>query len=466
MASSYPGALDSSFPQYPYADNTDYITAVTADAWVQAIQAIEGTLGYGTGSVAANPLYSTTYPAVSPFTTVTARIAHLEAQTVAAIGVDTAVGDYQPVGNTTATGGTGKAADAGHIHQGVRSFNTRTGIVTSQASDFGASFSAAGALIVGTGNGTSEQLSVGAAGTVLTVQTGDPSGLAWATPQGWASGDLRFTSATSWTAAWIPADGTQISRSTYAALLTASTISLTGTVSGNTISGLTSATTNKLTTGMSIEGPGLGVSVTITNVSTTSIQTSSNPSGGSQTFTVFPYGNGNGSTTFQTIDMRGRTAVGTGGVGTNAQPTYAIGATGGEQNHSLSTAELAQHLHGITDPGHTHPISDPTHAHNGSTVNEQGTHVHNFSGNQYVLIVASSSLHLATSGANPVSFDSPYTETGSELESHYHSFSTAGASTGVTTQNAQTGITTQNVGTGQGHNNMQPFAVGQWLVKI
>jgi microcystin-dependent protein len=461
MASSYPGALDSSFPQYPYADNVDYVTAITADAWVQAIQAIEGTIGYGIG--VASPLYSAAFNVT--YATLAARITGVENHAISAIGVDTAVGDYQPVGNTTATGNTGKAADAGHVHQGVRSFNTRTGVVTSQASDFGASFSAAGALIVGTGNGTSEQLTVGAAGTVLTVQAGDASGLAWASPATWASGDLRFTSATSWTSAWIPADGTQISRSVYPGLLAASTISLTGTVSGNTISGLTSATTNKLATGMSIEGPGLGNSVTITNVSTTSIQTSSNPSGGSQTFTVFPYGNGNGTTMFQTINMTGRTAVGTGGAGTNASPAYAIGATGGEQNHSLSTAELAQHLHTVSDPGHVHVINDPTHAHNGSTGTEVGTHLHNFSGNQYVLIVASSSLHLATSGANPVSFDSPFTETGSELESHYHTFSTAGAATNVTTQNATTLVTTNNVGSGQGHNNMQPFVVGQWLVK-
>lgn len=38
--------------------------------------------------------------------------------------------------------------------------------------------------------------------------------------------------------------------------------------------------------------------------------------------------------------------------------SYAIGATGGENTHTLTTNEMPSHNHGVTDPGHTHTVSD------------------------------------------------------------------------------------------------------------
>lgn len=58
------------------------------------------------------------------------------------------------------------------------------------------------------------------------------------------------------------------------------------------------------------------------------------------------YGVGNGSTTFNVPDFRGRVGVGTGaGSGLTSR---AIGATGGEETHALSEAELASHYHTYT----------------------------------------------------------------------------------------------------------------------
>lgn len=55
---------------------------------------------------------------------------------------------------------------------------------------------------------------------------------------------------------------------------------------------------------------------------------------------------------FTTPDLRGRTVIGAGaGAGLS---TYATGDTGGEESHVLTTAELAAHSHGVTDPTHTH----------------------------------------------------------------------------------------------------------------
>lgn len=69
------------------------------------------------------------------------------------------------------------------------------------------------------------------------------------------------------------------------------------------------------------------------------------------------YGAGNGSTTFNVPDFRGRSGVGTGtGSGLTAR---SIGATGGEETHVLVTAELATHGHTLTDPGHVHTVGLP-----------------------------------------------------------------------------------------------------------
>jgi len=58
------------------------------------------------------------------------------------------------------------------------------------------------------------------------------------------------------------------------------------------------------------------------------------------------YGAGNGSTTFNVPDLRGRTSIGQGtGSGLTART---IGATGGEETHILSTAELPAHTHTLS----------------------------------------------------------------------------------------------------------------------
>jgi len=73
------------------------------------------------------------------------------------------------------------------------------------------------------------------------------------------------------------------------------------------------------------------------------------------------YGAGDGSTTFNIPDLRGKTAIGDG------QGTYAgasvrvLGDFLGEETHQLSVAELASHAH--SDAGHAHGVYDPGHSH-------------------------------------------------------------------------------------------------------
>src|SRR6266576_3216195 len=71
------------------------------------------------------------------------------------------------------------------------------------------------------------------------------------------------------------------------------------------------------------------------------------------------YGAGDGSTTFNIPDMRGKIAVGKHTSGT----FQTLGQTGGEENHTLISGEMPVHNHGVSDPTHAHGITDPGHVH-------------------------------------------------------------------------------------------------------
>lgn len=76
------------------------------------------------------------------------------------------------------------------------------------------------------------------------------------------------------------------------------------------------------------------------------------------------YGVGDGSSTFNIPDLRGRISAGKDDMGGSAASrltsTYfggtatTLGAVGGLESHTLTTAQLAAHSHGVTDPGHGH----------------------------------------------------------------------------------------------------------------
>lgn len=95
------------------------------------------------------------------------------------------------------------------------------------------------------------------------------------------------------------------------------------------------------------------------------------------------HGTGDGSTTFNVPDCRGRVVAGSDTMGTTAAGRLSsasmsadgqtIGDTGGTETHVLATGELPSHTHsgtslsatsagahghGVTDPGHTHAIND------------------------------------------------------------------------------------------------------------
>lgn len=141
------------------------------------------------------------------------------------------------------------------------------------------------------------------------------------------------------------------------------------------------------------------------------------------------YGAGDGSTTFNLPDCRGRVTAGvdnmggaaanrmtSGGSGVNGS---ALGAAGGAETHVLTTAQMPAHNHGVTDPGHAHTLQ--------------------------------TRLGTSTSGMT-------------------HFMQGSADNSTLTTPNGAilntTGISIQNNGSGNAHNNAQPTIVLNKIIKI
>ena len=80
------------------------------------------------------------------------------------------------------------------------------------------------------------------------------------------------------------------------------------------------------------------------------------------------YGAGDGSTTFGLPDLRRRVALGSGGAG-SAEIANTLGATGGEESHALTLAELPAHTHAGSAGSagaHTHGAGSLATARDGS----------------------------------------------------------------------------------------------------
>ena len=159
-------------------------------------------------------------------------------------------------------------------------------------------------------------------------------------------------------------NATAVSRSTYSALFTAITIAATGdtTLSGTTITNVSSTITPYLAAGMQITGANLGTLgtiFTIASVTSTTIVLSGGGTGiiagTGGALVIYPHGAGDGHTTFNLPDSRGRVTAGAGAVGTTAQPTLYTGQTGGVTQVTVSSTYLPTTAPwSIVDPGHAH----------------------------------------------------------------------------------------------------------------
>jgi len=170
--------------------------------------------------------------------------------------------------------------------------------------------------------------------------------------------------------AYIFAYGQQLVRATYPELYSV----LTSVQNANCISGSPNLTglldTSQLIVGAAIESSCLNAGSTVVSKSGSTVVASSNAiitSNGVST-RFFNFGNGNGSTTFNMPDLRGRVVAGRDNMGIIAANRLTavfcaepgLGASCGSQSHVQTVAELAAHNHGITDPSHLHATTAGT----------------------------------------------------------------------------------------------------------
>lgn len=154
------------------------------------------------------------------------------------------------------------------------------------------------------------------------------------------SGTIDMFSGLNAPAGYLLCNGSAVSRTTYAALFAVLAISTTGTTTtaSNSITAIPSTT--GMAIGMPISGPGIPAATTVASiVSGTAITISINATASASgvAIVVAPNGIGDGSTTFNLPDMRGRVPFGVDG-------THALGSTGGAltHTHTLSDAGQAQ----------------------------------------------------------------------------------------------------------------------------
>ena len=165
---------------------------------------------------------------------------------------------------------------------------------------------------------------------------------------------------------WQLAYGQALSRTTFASLLSTLTISTaTGncTSSSTTVSGFTS--TAQIPVGSPIESTCLPTSTTVASIVNATTITVSNAATATGTFTitVFPWGNGDGVSTFNVPDLRGRTFAGADCMGGTTQiancasrltstyygsNAYTPGVSGGSQSHTATTTLASTNLPSFT----------------------------------------------------------------------------------------------------------------------
>jgi microcystin-dependent protein len=148
------------------------------------------------------------------------------------------------------------------------------------------------------------------------------------------------------------------------------------------------------------------------------------------------FGPGNGVDTFNLPDLRGRVVVGKAASGT----FNTINNSGGTETELLTVDQIPSHTHGHNNPSHAHGVSDPGHSHNlrGFNANYPG----------------------GAGGA----------EDGVGVE-WTRTFDTRGggitaSGTGIGIHASGIGLVISATGGGQAHNNLQPYRVLNYMIKV
>lgn len=166
------------------------------------------------------------------------------------------------------------------------------------------------------------------------------------------------------------------------------------------------------------------------------------------------YGAGDGSTTFNIPNLKGRVPV---GYDPSQTEFDALGETGGEKSVTLTANQI------------------PSHTHSGTTGNQSQNHTHSFSGStstngnhQHTVYAYKDKDDLNFTGNNNRLQGSDaltaYDQLTSANGDHSHTYS--GTTAGVSQDHTHSFTTDGGTGGGQSHNNLQPYVVLNYMIKI
>lgn len=187
------------------------------------------------------------------------------------------------------------------------------------------------------------------------------------------------------------------------------------------------------------------------------------------------YGAGNGSSTFNLPDCRGRVVAGKDNMGGTSADRLTniggfggvngdiLGATGGAESHALSVAQIPSHNHGGatgSDGVHNHTVtinSGGSHDHGGAT-SSSGAHSHDITigsdGGPASRVGRATTPNLDTAAT---STDGAHTHTISSDGSHTHTNTVSNAAAHDHTISSQGG--------GGAHNNIQPTIIFNMIIR-
>lgn len=167
------------------------------------------------------------------------------------------------------------------------------------------------------------------------------------------------------------------------------------------------------------------------------------------------WGPGDGVTTFNLPDFRGRALIGFDGA-------HPLATTGGADEATLGVNQLPAHNHGVTDPGHTHAFTADPHTH---IVTDPG-HIHAITdpGHHHTDLQTAATGGAAAGGAaaGGVTGDSV---TGITVNAHVTGITNQNTNVTGTTDAHVTGITTTNTGAGDPVPTQSPYAAVNYLIK-
>jgi microcystin-dependent protein len=178
-------------------------------------------------------------------------------------------------------------------------------------------------------------------------------------------------------------------------------------------------------------------------------------------FAVIAYTYGGSGANFNLPNIQGAFPI---AAGTGPGGAYALGATGGEVNHTLTVAELATHMHSIGDPGHTHTLDDPGHNHvpndpgHAHSVTDPGhSHGGGYSNTGGGVPQNQAGGAPANTGSSPTGISIANSGTGISIDLSATNIQIAGAYVGITG--------TVDQGGSSPHNNMPPYVALNFVIR-